>query len=41
MTKPLSRWLVLTRPVVAGFHLAGDTKMTRLRGRVPKGERLI
>ena len=25
MTTPLSGWLVLTRPVVAGFHLAGDT----------------
>lgn len=25
MTTPLSRWLVFTRPVVAGFHLAGDT----------------
>jgi hypothetical protein len=24
MTTPLSRWLVFTRPVVAGFHLAGD-----------------
>jgi spermidine synthase len=25
MTTPLSRWLVFTRPVVAGFHLAGDS----------------
>jgi hypothetical protein len=26
MTTPLSRWLVFTRPVVAGFHLAGDNQ---------------
>ena len=40
MTKPLSGWLVLTRPVVAGFHLAGDTNLRLERLRAAPGKYL-